>query len=179
MAVQLTGGGALAPSNAIYERTGSDGNVSPVGSAIPATRNDDVEKKSPLRARGWFGYEPRRSFVGAQRGHLPVELLDVGVIDWTDERVSARVRVALDGETVDEGSYELGAESGRLLDCAWPSDPGRFAVAARFEGDDEWEERDVTDAESVCAVVRVMIEGAPDSPSLPISRACGRYDDRW
>lgn len=107
-----------------------------------------------------------------------VELLDVRLINWTDEPVSARVRVALDGETVDEGSYELGAESGRLLDCAWPSEPGRFAVAARLEGDDEWEERDVTDAESDCAVVRVMIEGAPDPPSLPISRDCERYDAR-
>lgn len=108
-----------------------------------------------------------------------VELLRVGVVNWTDEGTLVQVRVDLDGEPVKDVSYELGAEDGsRVLDCTWPAEPGNFVVSARLGDDDEWEERDVTDPDADCAAAHVMIDRTTHPPSIPISRDCEFYADR-
>ncbi|WP_207592423.1 hypothetical protein [Halomontanus rarus] len=110
-----------------------------------------------------------------------VELLMVGVINWTDVKTTVQVRVDLDGEAVHEDMVELRPEDdGHILDCAWPSEPGHFVVSARLENDEEWEERDVTDPDADCAGAYVMIEdtiGSSPAISMPISRACERHAD--
>lgn len=108
-----------------------------------------------------------------------IELLQVGVLNWTDEPTTAQIRVFLDDEVVVDETYELEPDGdGRVLDCTWPRDPGQFAVAARLREDDDWETRDLTDPDSECAALWVMIERATGPPSMPISRDCEFYADR-
>ncbi|ELY52519.1 hypothetical protein [Natronolimnohabitans innermongolicus] len=107
-----------------------------------------------------------------------VELLRVGVINWTDEATAVQVRVILGEAVVEEVTYEFEPEdSGRVLDCTWPSDPGHFVVAARLDADDEWEERDVTDPDESCAAVHVMVHQTTTPPSMPVSRECEFHAD--
>ena len=112
------------------------------------------------------------------RGDTSVELLQVGVLNWSTEATSVQVQVLLDDAVVTDVSYDLEADGGgRTLDCTWPSEPGQFGVAARV-GDNDWEKRDVTDPESDCAAIWVMIERPNESPSMPINRDCEFYADR-
>ncbi len=112
-------------------------------------------------------------------GESSVELLQVGVLNWTAEAVSAQIEVRLGEEVVADVAYDLDAEGGgRVLDCTWPADPGAFAVAARLQDQDDWEIRDLTDIESECAATWIMIERPTGPPSMLISRDCEFYAGR-
>lgn len=110
---------------------------------------------------------------------MSVELLQVGVLNWSDEETGVQIRILLDEEIIEEVTYDLDADGGgHVLDCTWPFDPGDFAVAARLSRAEEWETRDLTDPEHDCAAIWVMISDPDGPPSMPISRDCTFYDDR-
>jgi len=110
-----------------------------------------------------------------------VELLQVEILNLTDQAVTVHTRVHYDEEVVEEVTYELEPDDeGRVLDCTWPSEPGDFALSARLEDDDEWEKRELKDYDSDCAAAYVHV-GLPsdlDSLSIAVRAGCDSHADR-
>lgn len=104
-----------------------------------------------------------------------VELLGVRAVNWIDEPTAVDVRVAHEGEVVEEAMFEL-SEHGQsqLLDCTWPAESGDVVVSARLEDDTEWKDREFTDPEVECGKVLVMVDHPTEPPSMPTSTNCER-----
>ena len=104
-----------------------------------------------------------------------VELLGVRAVNWIDELTAVDVRVAHEGEVVEEATFEF-SEHGQsqLLDCTWPAEPGDFVVSARLEDDNEWKDREFADPEVECGKVLVMVDHPTEPPSMPTSTNCER-----
>ena len=108
-----------------------------------------------------------------------VELLQVGVMNWTETAVTVQIRVTQDDDVIEDVTHDLTGEGdGRVLDCSWPAEPGNFGVSARLGEDGSWETRDLTDPDSDCAAIWVMIERPEGPPSVLINRDCEFYADR-
>jgi len=87
-----------------------------------------------------------------------VELLGLGVVNWTDEPTTIDVRLERDDEILEEATYELESGEGDSFDCTWPSEPGEFVVSTRTPDEDDWDARDLTDRGSDCIRSYVVVE---------------------
>jgi hypothetical protein len=100
-----------------------------------------------------------------------VELLSVGVLNWTEKSKTLQVRVERDSETVADSTYELEADGQVALECTWPSEPGDFVVSARVGTDGEWTESDMTALDADCVWPLVVVR-SPASISMPTDTDC-------
>lgn len=122
--------------------------------------------------------------VSSLRGPPGTELGAVLLTNGTEQSLEMAVRILRDGTLVHSATHEVEPLEDQVvgvheLDCAWSSEPGRFAVEAR-RGDADWEREEFDGTDDSCTSVSVRARRRANPSSLQLDgRTCETLADGY